>query len=189
MRKKLGWDRFLPLSKLKIFTLNGTIVLAAGDIKEVWEITSGGVSILPIDDFFVISFYAMSEQLISEDAGNYYIDRPEENPDEATKNQEVIIQIQYRLYSYEVENLIGSIFKEETDEYNEITGNWNNIYIYTHEELWNSSIEFLAKNEDDYHLVVRAESDILRLNFKNGEDTKVEIDCWTNLLPEKAGYW
>lgn len=142
---------------------------------------------MPVGDFFIICLYARSERLELEDAGNYYIDQPEDN--DALNAKEVTLQIQYKLLNYKANNLVGSTFKEETDVYDDIVGNLYNIYIYTHEDLWNSSIEFVAKKEDNYHVIVRAESDILGSNFQNGEDTKIEIDCWVALSPEKAAYW
>jgi hypothetical protein len=172
--------------------LKGSIILTCGKVKGVWEITDGGISIVPIDGFFVLTFYAQTLEPTSISLGNGKIEQDEASSIDAIQQESVNVQIQYRLHEYDPAKLKGAVFKEQThtDIYDtEETANFNNILIHLHGPVWDSSVEFIDKTEGLYHIKVKGISDALQFYFQNGENTIVGVDCWAELSSERVHFW
>lgn len=172
--------------------MEGTLALISGEVKITWQIVDGGLSISHINGYDVLSFYAQTLTPSTISMGSYDLDYSEGNPLEYVENENVIIQLQYRLPAYKPEHLVGMIFQEEvqTTWYDDdATSNSSNICLHLHGPIWDSKIEILSANEGVYNVNLRGVSDALNCYFQTGYQTTIELECKTILSTQKAQFW
>lgn len=172
--------------------MDGTITLISGEVRIIWPIADGGISILPVDGYCILSFYAQTLEPFTISLGSYNTGQSEGDLLEYIEIENIVLQIQYRLANYNPANLIGRIFQEEVQTAlhdDDATSNSSNILLHVHGPIWDSAIEIISAKEEVYNIKLRGTSDALDFYFQTGQQTTIELECKTILSDQKAQFW